>query len=128
MLRMLRNPARPVTQTERDRLARSLERLADEAARERRERRGPTPRGARSLYAPAVVSGSAPALRAIATTLRDASWPVSRVSLRQVEDFICDGFSSPLLGRDVVAARRRAIDLHHALRPAAVRSRVTVVV
>jgi hypothetical protein len=72
------------------------------------------PRGVRPLYSPRVVSACAPALRHVRDVLLDTRTDVRTVTLRKLHAFVCDGVSSPLLGRNPEAAKRGALELRGA--------------
>jgi hypothetical protein len=107
---------------ERARWARCLRRLVDQA--ERRDRAN-TLRAFRPIHPAALMRASAPALMQIREALLDPHTPVSRVALRRLDAFVCDGARSPLFGGTPEGARRAALELRSAfLLPAEVESRL----
>lgn len=63
------------------------------------------------LTRPAVVMAAAPALSAIAATLRDEHVVVSHEALAAIRAFLTDGIDSPLYGNDPLASGRGAEEL-----------------
>jgi hypothetical protein len=74
---------------------------------------------------PVVVLGAAPALAAVAATLRDGDAAVSREALDAIREFMTDGIDSPLYGSDPLAARRGADALRRLVAGAKSARRVT---
>jgi hypothetical protein len=102
--KLLRTEARAVTTDERKVWARSIERTIEDAARTSTLVR-------MRLARPPVVGAAAPALSAVAVTLRDEDASISRETLDAVREFMTNGIDSPLYGRDPLAAHRAADEL-----------------
>ena len=102
--KVLTKAAGKVTMDERAVWARSAEGAVKDASR-------PSTIVRRRLTHPAVVVAAAPALSAVAATLRDEQAVVSREALDAVRKFLTNGIDSPLYGRDPLAARRAADEL-----------------
>jgi hypothetical protein len=102
--KLLEKEARTVTTRERRMWAHSIESAIKDAARSSTLVR-------LRLTQPAVVASAAPALSAVAATLRDAHAVVSREALDAVRRFMTDGADSPLYGRDPLTALRAADEL-----------------
>ncbi|MDX6540155.1 MAG: hypothetical protein QOI71_1765 [Gaiellales bacterium] len=64
---------------------------------------------------PIVVLSAASALSAVAGALRDEDVAVAPAALAAVRDFVTDGASSPLYGRDPLVARRHAEALRRSI-------------
>lgn len=96
---------------ERKKWARSIDGLLRNADR---PMGGLHPRGVRPIYTPQVVYACAPQLRDIRDVLLDVSVDVPTSRVRSLQEFICEGSISPLLGPDPDAARRRASELRAA--------------
>jgi hypothetical protein len=105
--RLLRTEAGKVTTDERRVWADSIEGTIEDASR-------PSTLVRMRLTHPAVVVAAAPALSAVAATLRDEEHAVvSREALDTVRTFMTDGIDSPLYGRDPLAAHRAADELRN---------------
>jgi hypothetical protein len=102
--KLLRTEAGKVTTAERRVWAHSIESAIKDAAR-------PSTLVRLRLTHPSVVVAAAPALSAVAATLRDEEDVVSRETLDAVRTFMTDGIDSPLYGRDPLAAHRAADEL-----------------
>jgi hypothetical protein len=102
--KMLKAEAAKVTMDERTLWARSIDGAIKDASR-------PSTFVRTGLTHPAVVAAAAPALSAVAATLREQDAVVSREVLDAVRRFMTDGIDSPLYGRDPLAAHRAADDL-----------------
>ena len=102
--KLLRTEATKVTTGERRVWAGSIEGAIKDASR-------PSTFVHRRLTHPAVVVAAAPALAAVAATLRAEDVVVSREALDAVRTFMTDGVDSPLYGRDPLAAHRAADEL-----------------
>ena len=102
--KLLRTEAGKVTTDERRVWAHSIEGAIKDASR-------PSTLVRLRLTHPAVVVAAAPALSAVAATLRDEEDVVSRETLDAVRKFMTDGSDSPLYGRDPLAAHRAADEL-----------------
>jgi hypothetical protein len=106
--------------TERGRLHRLMDDVADEVAMDERmlwarsidgaikEAAAPAIPFRSPLARPVVVLGAAPALAAVAAELRNEDVVVPRAAIEAVRAFMSDGASSPLYGLDPLAARRGA--------------------
>jgi hypothetical protein len=104
--KLLDAEAGTVTTDERGVWAKSIEGAIDDASR-------PSTLARMRLTHPAVVAAAAPALSAVAATLRDEQAFVSREALDAVRAFLTDGIDSPLYGRDPLAAHRAADELRN---------------
>jgi hypothetical protein len=102
--KLLSTEARKVTTDERRVWAQSIDGAIKDASR-------PSTLVRMRLTHPAVVLAAAPALSAVAATLRDEEDVVSRKTLDAVRTFMTDGIDSPLFGRDPLAAHRAADEL-----------------
>jgi hypothetical protein len=102
--RLLRTEAGHVTTDERKLWARTIDGAIKDAYR-------PSTLVRMRLTHPAVVVAAAPALAAIAATLRDEGNVVSRDAMDAIRTFMTDGIDSPLYGRDPLAAHRAADEL-----------------
>jgi hypothetical protein len=102
--KLLRTEAGNVTTDERRVWAKSIDGAIKDASR-------PSTLVRMRLTHPAVVLAAAPALSAVAATLRDEADVVSRETLDAVRTFMTDGLDSPLYGRDPLAAHRAADEL-----------------
>jgi hypothetical protein len=90
------------SQRQRDRYARSLEATVSDSYR------AWTPRAFRPLAPAPTVWACKDALLDIASALRDESLPISAAAFGALKDFMGDGASSPLYGRDQRAAANAA--------------------
>jgi hypothetical protein len=99
--RLLKKEAGSITMDEREIWARSADNAIKDATR-------PSTMVRLRLTRPAVVMTAAPALSAVSAALRDEELAVSRQALDAVRAFMTDGISSPLYGRDPLAAQRAA--------------------
>jgi hypothetical protein len=106
--RLLDRVANEVTLEERTAWARSIDRAIKDAATSGVRLRNRVAR-------PAVVLGAAPALSAVAAALRNEDLAVSREAMTAVREFLTNGIDSPLYGRDPLAARRGADALRRQL-------------
>lgn len=102
--KLVRTEARHVTADERRVWARSIDSAIKHASR-------PSTLVRMRLTQPAVVAAAAPALAAVAATLRDEGDVVSRGAMDAIRTFMTNGSESPLYGRDPLAARRAADEL-----------------
>jgi hypothetical protein len=104
--KLLKAEAATVTIDERRVWAQSIDGAINDASR-------PSTLARMRLTHPAVVTAAAPALSAVAATLRDEQEFVSREALDTVRAFMTDGIDSPLYGRDPLAAHRAADELRN---------------
>jgi len=99
--KLLARTAGEVTLDEREVWARSIDGAVKDATQSSVPARNRVAR-------PNVVLTAAPALSAVAATLRNEDVSVSRETIDAVRRFMTDGIASPLYGRDPLAARRGA--------------------
>jgi hypothetical protein len=102
--KLLNKAAAEVTMEERARWARAADNAVKDATR-------PSTLVRMRLTRPSVVMAAAPALSAIAATLRDEQVVVSHEALDAVRAFLTDGIDSPLYGSDPLAAGRGGEEL-----------------